>query len=279
MSHPSLAAEALSKWNAIASHWDAGIGRDGNRYWRVLQEPCLRRMLGAHLAKPGCRALDVATGNGLCARWMKAQGAAAVVATDGSSEMLRGAEAHEGGEGVEWRVLDVTVEEDWEGLVARERGANLGGFNVILMNMAIMDVATLEPLAKALPLLLAEDGVFVATVLHPVFFTSNASRNIEIKDNPVTGEFEVIRSKVITEYLHVAPYKGIATADQPEKQIYFHRPMDQLFTTFFKTGMVLDGMEELAFTEADFDPKRVESSVNYTQLPAILAWRMRFPSK
>lgn len=34
-----------------------------------------------------------------------------------------------------------------------------GGFNVILMNMAIMDVATLEPLVKALPLLLAEDGV------------------------------------------------------------------------------------------------------------------------
>lgn len=34
-----------------------------------------------------------------------------------------------------------------------------GGFNVILMNMAIMDVATLEPMVKALPLLLAEDGV------------------------------------------------------------------------------------------------------------------------
>lgn len=55
--------------------------------------------------------------------------------------------------------------------------------------------------------------------------------------------------------------------------------MDQLFTTFFKAGMVMDGMEELAFTEADADPERVESSVNYTQLPAILAWRMRLPSK
>lgn len=55
--------------------------------------------------------------------------------------------------------------------------------------------------------------------------------------------------------------------------------MDQLFTTFFKAGMVMDGMEELAFTEADADPERVESNVNYTQLPAILAWRMRLPSK
>lgn len=55
--------------------------------------------------------------------------------------------------------------------------------------------------------------------------------------------------------------------------------MDQLFTTFFKAGMVMDGMEELAFTEADVDPQRVESNVNYTQLPAILAWRVRLASK
>lgn len=55
--------------------------------------------------------------------------------------------------------------------------------------------------------------------------------------------------------------------------------MDQLFTTFFKAGMVMDGMEELAFTEADADPQRVESNVNYTQLPAILAWRVRLASK
>lgn len=122
MSHPTLAAEALSKWDAIASYWDAGIGRDGNKYWRALQEPCLRRMLGAHLAKPGCRALDLATGNGLCARWMKAHGAAEVVATDGSEDMLVIAGGHEGGEGVEWGgVLDVTAEEDWGRLLEKER--------------------------------------------------------------------------------------------------------------------------------------------------------------
>lgn len=122
MSHPTLAAEALSKWDAIASYWDAGIGRDGNKYWRALQEPCLRRMLGAHLAKPGCRALDLATGNGLCARWLKAQGAAEVVATDGSEDMLVIAGGHEGGEGVEWGGgLDVTVEEDWGRLLEKER--------------------------------------------------------------------------------------------------------------------------------------------------------------
>lgn len=32
-------------------------------------------------------------------------------------------------------------------------------FDIIFMNMAIMDVATLEPLARNLPNLLAKDGV------------------------------------------------------------------------------------------------------------------------
>lgn len=37
----------------------------------------------------------------------------------------------------------------------------------------------------------------------------------------------------------------------------------------------MDAMEELAFTEDAAEPHRVESSANYTQLPAILAFRMR----
>ena len=51
--------------------------------------------------------------------------------------------------------------------------------------------------------------------------------------------------------------------------------MDELFTAFFKHRLVMDAMEELAFDASHFDPARIESSTNYTQLPAILAWRMR----
>lgn len=61
-----------------------------------------------------------------------------------------------------------------------------------------------------------------------------------------------------------------------KKQLYFHRPMHELFAIFFKAGLVMDAMEELAFTEEDAE-ERIESSSNYTQLPAILAFRMRLP--
>ncbi|KAK3375683.1 S-adenosyl-L-methionine-dependent methyltransferase [Lasiosphaeria ovina] len=275
-----LRQPALAVWTAIASYWDANIGASGNKYWTRLQEPCLTRLLGTHLARPGCRALDLATGNGLCARWLAARGAAAVVATDGSGAMLELAArrvAEDGDLGVKGRAkialrkLDVTEPADFDKLVDDEGSQR---FDVVLVNMALMDVATLEPLAMALTRLLGPDGVFVATVLHPVFFTSGVSRNIDLRFDPATGDLDVVRAKVVRDYLFVPPAKGVAFIDQPERQLYFHRPIHELLGVFFRAGLVLDALEEPAFTAADHEA-RVESSANYTQLPALLAFRMR----
>jgi hypothetical protein len=64
---------------------------------------------------------------------------------------------------------------------------------------------------------------FVATLLHPVFFTSGAARNIEVKFNPVSGECEVVRSKVVKEYMYVPPAMGIAVPSQSVKSVSFTR--------------------------------------------------------
>jgi 2-polyprenyl-3-methyl-5-hydroxy-6-metoxy-1,4-benzoquinol methylase len=151
----SLSARALATWDIIAPDWDAAITADGNKYWRRLQEPSLRRLLSPTLLANCRRALDLATGNGLCARWLLARGAVSVLATDGSEGMLELARGH--GHGYKVRKVDVTSEKDLGGLVEEEA---LEGFDVVLMNMAIMDVGDLEPLAKALKGgLLAQDGV------------------------------------------------------------------------------------------------------------------------
>lgn len=160
----SLSARALRSWETNAPYWDATITADGNKYWRRLQEPSLRRLLGPHLSRHECRALDLATGNGLCARWLLQNGASEVLATDGAEAMLEVARQHgdgegsgrdgEKGQGIRFRRVDVTSDEQLNRLVEDE-----GRFDVILINMAIMDVATLEPLARALPKLLAEGGV------------------------------------------------------------------------------------------------------------------------
>jgi predicted O-methyltransferase YrrM len=176
-SRPSLSAEALASWDANATYWDDAITRDGNKYWRRLQEPSLQRLLGpkllvANSGLGGLRALEFATGNGLCTRWlareMRRQNLGHhcdILATDGSEEMLKTARRHfleeygeeegeRGGVSMRWRRVDVTSKEDLDTLVKEE-----GRFDIILINMALMDVADLQPLAKAVSNLLALNGV------------------------------------------------------------------------------------------------------------------------
>lgn len=117
---------------------------------------------------------------------------------------------------------------------------------------------------------------FIATLLHPLFFTSDASRSVSQHYNPRTGELETVRAVVVREYLNVPPARGIAIPGQPVKQLYFHRPMHQLLGNFLDGGqLVLDRLEEPAFGEADRNPARVESSVNFGGVPALLAFRLR----
>lgn len=115
---------SLDSWETNASFWDDSIGKDGNIYWQKLQEPSLRRLLGDHLKrqhgqKP-CLALDLATGNGLCARWLAKHGAK-VYATDGSENMLQIARnwtrGEDWSENVRFWNLDVTRTEDFDVLI------------------------------------------------------------------------------------------------------------------------------------------------------------------
>lgn len=161
MSASSLAVDALTSWEQVASYWDANFGKDGNKYYNRLQKPCLVRLLEDKLVKSKtgiCRALEFATGNGICARFLASHGVE-VLATDGAEQMLEIAKEHVGeGSGlkIKWRRVDVTKREELEVLV-RE---NPEGFDIILINMAIMDIATTDPLAEAIPKMLAGDGVY-----------------------------------------------------------------------------------------------------------------------
>ncbi len=66
-------------------------------------------------------------------------------------------------------------------------------------------------------------------MLHPVFFTSGASKNIEVRYDPNTGDCVVERTLVIKDYMEVPPALGIAVPGQPEKQVSFvHRHHDVL---------------------------------------------------
>jgi len=44
---------------------------------------------------------------------------------------------------------------------------------------------------------------------------------------------------------------------------------------FFRTGLVMDAIDEPAFTEKHRNNEKIESSINYDQFPPILSFRLR----
>jgi 2-polyprenyl-3-methyl-5-hydroxy-6-metoxy-1,4-benzoquinol methylase len=102
------------------------MGDEGNDYFRYLELPILEK-----LAKPeeGFRALDLATGNGLVARWLAQKGAASVIATDGAPAMLDYAKARTEGAGyadrISYHCLDVTSQASWDEFIESDFGSTV----------------------------------------------------------------------------------------------------------------------------------------------------------
>lgn len=59
----------------------------------------------------------------------------------------------------------------------------------------------------------------MATLLHPVFFTSRATRTIEVHDDHETLGREITYSYVLRGYKEVPPWKGYAIIGQPRMQV------------------------------------------------------------
>lgn len=117
----------LLPWEDLAASWDEGMGDEGNQYFSALELPALKRLVNI---RPESRALDLATGNGLVARWLAQEGAS-VLATDGSRAMLERARArtaiwYERGqlseEKIAFDLLDVTDNEAWKKMITSHPG-------------------------------------------------------------------------------------------------------------------------------------------------------------
>ncbi|KAI9777763.1 MAG: hypothetical protein M1839_008558 [Geoglossum umbratile] len=258
----------LDSWDTNAASWDSYMGPNGNHFVTYLELPSLSSLLSP---RPGEHALDLATGNGLVARWLAEQGCA-VSASDGSAEMVRIARDRVG-EDVRWSVVNLADEAAFGPLV--REALELGGFDVISLNMAIMSLDTLVPLANALPKLLKpRTGRFAAALLHPAFMTLGASRRVDaVEDSSGNRGFEHKYSVEIRRYLDVPPGACRAVPGLPVEATYFHRPLHALFAPFFAAGLVLDGLEEPGF-KAGGDV--VGGWDKFSQIPPILVFRLRW---
>ena len=262
---PDLAGESREIWERNARWWDARMG-EGNDWHRLLIAPAVERLLQI---QAGERVLELACGNGLFARRLASQGAR-VVACDASAAFLECARQRtsEHAERIEYRAMDLGAEEQLGALGPAE-------FDAAVCNMALMDMACISPLLRAVRRTLKAGGRFVFSVPHPCFNTNGTTLLAERDD--YEGEGTVTFSVQVRQYRSLTPLKGIGIAGQPELHYYFHRPLHTLLGACFAAGMAMDGLEEPTFPIPGAD--RAPRWDNCPEIPPVLAVRLRVPGE
>ncbi len=262
---PELNEETRRIWDRNAEWWDDRIG-DGNAYQIELIEPAQERLTPI---EPGMMILDVACGAGRFTRRMAERGAH-VVAFDFSERFIERAKQRTPPtiRNIEYHVADAT---DTRQLLAFGRGR----FDGSVATMALMDIADIEPLFGVLAELLKPGGWFVFSVMHPCFQSAEIRKFAEMTETD--GETGFLNGVKVTRYLTPRVWRGEGIVGQPERHHYFHRPLSVLFDTGFRSGFVLDALEEPAFPGGQADVKSVRWR-DMPEIPPVLVARMRLAS-
>ena len=252
----SLNQEVHDIWNENASFWDEQMG-EGNQFQRFLVGPTSERLLDMH---PGEQVVEIACGNGIFARRM-AQLGASVTATDFSERFIALAKKRNAdyAHAINYAVVDATNEAQLLSLGAQR-------FDAAVCNMALMDIATIDPLLSALSKMLKPDGRFVFSLMHPCF---NGNIKLMVEEDDRDGMITEVHSVKVSRYLTPSTQKGTGIIGQPAPQYYFFRPLHELFNACFKAGFVVNGLEEPAFP-ASTEGTRWFSWANMKEIPPVL---------
>ncbi len=266
MTTNDLNDETRAAWDANAEVWDAKMADTGNSFVNLLQWPVIQPLLNVRGWSPTSppRILDIACGNGLYSRRLAALGAQ-VTAFDFSDELIRLARARGGGD-IDYRVLDATD-------VAALLSLGEGLFDAGLCNMALFDIADIQPLFRTLPRLIKPGGCFVFSLMHPAFNNSSAVHTAEQFDDE--GQIKTTYSIKVSRYMTPYHARGLALLNQPKPHVYFERPLQYYLKLGFENGFVLDGFEERAFPPDELASSPLAWGGQFSEIPPVLVARMR----
>ncbi len=257
-----LNPETHSQWDENAAFWDDYMGDEGNHFYQDLIKPTAQKLLDI---QSGQMVLETGCGNGNFARYLTSLGAN-VVATDFSKVMIDRASAYPAPhpDRISYQVVDATNTKQLLALGTQR-------FDAAVSNMALMDMANIEPLLQALAQLLKPGGCFVFSLAHPCFQSNGMTRVVEESDEGP----ELVRTYgvKITSYITPKNFQGIAVEGQPVAQNYFHRPLGDLLQSCFQAGFVINGLAEPTF--ANTAPERPLSWANFREIPPVLFVRLR----
>jgi 2-polyprenyl-3-methyl-5-hydroxy-6-metoxy-1,4-benzoquinol methylase len=255
-----LTDDSKSRWDEIAEFWDDYMGENSNRFHREIVRPKTEELLAVN---EGQTILDIACGNGNFSRRLADLGAK-VVAFDYSPKMIERAKSRSKDylNSIEYRVIDATNVDSLTELGTKK-------YDGAVANMALMDIADITCLTKALEQTLKEKGVFVFSIPHPCFQTPNTRKIHETED--FNGEIVTRNSIQISKYLTPESCKTIGIRGQPIPHLIFHRPLSYYVNLFISSNFVLDGLEEPSF-QIDENANR---QFDWYELPPAIILRFR----
>lgn len=131
--------------------------------------------------------------------------------------------------------------------------------------MVLHDLPVIEPLAKVLPNLLTEGGIFIFSVPHPCFNMGEVTLNF------FADEADVRR----TTYIKEVNIEMKSKPNQPVSQYCFHRPLSNLLNCFFSNGLLLSRIIEPTISQLDFDLGHLDLDWKYLpEIPPALICKM-----
>jgi 2-polyprenyl-3-methyl-5-hydroxy-6-metoxy-1,4-benzoquinol methylase len=266
----ALNAETLNAWNANAEVWDKRMGDDGNDFFNILCWPALASLLDP---KPGSHILDIACGNGLTTRRLAELGCT-VTAFDFSTNLIEYAKSRTA---LYESLRSLPVGRiTYHGIDATDEQALLSlgeaKFDSALSNMALFDMADIEPLFQTLPKLLKPGGTFIFSITHPCFNNASSMHVVEEMDD---GEIKTVYSIKTSRYMTPYSMRGLALRNQPKPQVYFERPLQDYLNLAFQNGFVLDGFEERAFPPETPQTTPLGWGGKFSEIPAVIVARLR----
>jgi hypothetical protein len=142
-----------------------------------------------------------------------------------------------------------------------------------LCNMALFDIANIEPLFRILPRILKPGGIFVFSLVHPAF--NNPTSVHVLEESDLGGEIVTQYAIKSSRYMSQFQAYGLALRNQPKAQLYFHRPLETYLNLGFQNGFVLDGFGERAFPPEIPASNPLAWSGQFHEFPPVLIARMR----
>jgi len=224
-------------WDAMATWRDLRMGDAGDLWHRAIIDPTVLRMVGR---VQGRRILDLACGNGyLTRRWARA-GAASSVGLDLSRKTIACARRRE-------RAAPTGAEFVQGSATAMTKFADRS-FDLVVANMALMDIEDAAGVVREVARVLAPEGRFIFSICHPCFDLDERSGWVVERVREANGYWHDVVWRKVRGYRTEVPSEvpwDMGTGETGWTTSY-HRTLGTYSRYLHDAGLVIRRLEEPA---------------------------------